>query len=1009
MRLSSLEVLAFLAALALLGSCEGGSMGCSGCSGCGMEPLPGDFPLDKRVENAAQVHVSGNALEFLENNYDPMIYRFFPNGLFLDIPEMTQDVEGIGTVDICPGGGCSVNLQVLNLSITPMPPSTIRLVMQMGMDIHDLPLRIRQGLLCSCWEDCNCSVDLNTADSGRPYDSFHANFIFDIDAATDYTKLRMSDSQVAEEIEDGDLSITNTNSCGLAPCNIASLGFVKGIIVDQITSSLKDSLEDPLNESMCRTCASGCPAGTSCEGENPEDACIYPDGTCVSIVLGLMGGMNAGSLLQAFSPTTSAVLDVLAAAGGYAATSGDPEAIDLGLFGGAEPAPASDCVRKAPVPCETGADCSPGYSCLEIAAPPVWLLPCRRCADGCPAGSSPRSGKPCQPDPDNPLEDFDPTQPCMNDDGSCVPILYCQDTAGRLQEFQPPGSQAVPVAEVLKTDQFTHCLYCETDEDCTAPYACDMYGVCTDNADPPACQTVTDPVMVVIGVSETFLRRALFGAASSGALCLEIPPGAIPQLSSETLVMAMPHIETLVWDPAPVVLVLRPTISSFSVARPELDAMDSPDIEVSDSPLLKVFMRDVSIDFYLWTEETYSRFLTATFDFSLGIDLFVKGGTITPILRNPEVSDVRAYNNDLLPFEDQALRNIIKGLVELAMGFVPGIDPIELPEIDMFRLSLPDGAAAHVRESGEDFLALYANLASAAAAPPPPPASPIEVDTSVALVGGFNPVVDLERGTAAMYDDPGGRPSFVVALSAHSPSILDRPVEYRTRLNGGPWSRWCRSETATIESYEFIFQGRHRLEAQARIVGEPETEDGSPASMELLVDGVPPWISGSISGTETLEVTVRDMVSRPEKITVSAMGTLSDGTASRLESTHGGASIDIGDPRLVSVEVRAVDEAGNESSRSFEIRGRPPVPEDTGSACMGCAAVGSRGDAGPGAAMALISFAVLVILLSRSTRRPRAWRAHSPRGDRPRPRTGRRSHPRRPLRGRLRRRARARA
>jgi hypothetical protein len=972
MKMSTVKVLALLLALTILGSCEGGSMGCSGCAGCEMEPIPGDFPLDKRVENAVQVHVTQNAIDFLESNYEPLIENFFPDGLFFEVPASTQDIGGIGTIDICPGGGCGVNLQVLNMAITPVPPKSLRAVIQVGVALYDLPLSIQPGLLCLCWEDCDCSVDFNTADSGRPYNSFETTLVFDIDTTTGYTKLAMQGSGIVDEIENDDLNITNSNFCGLAVCNIANLGFIKDLIIGQLTSSLSESLEGPFNEGMCRACGeSGCPAGSTCDGTTPEDTCIYGDGTCVPIILGMQGRMDVGGLLSAFSPGTQATVDLLAAAGGYAETSVDPEAIDLGLFGGLEPAPASDCARKAPTPCVTDTDCASGYTCRELTAVPNWLLPCQRCASGCPAGSTPRDEKPCVPNPEDPLEEYDPSQPCMREDDTCVPILYCQDAAGQVQTFTPPGSQVVPVAEILKTDQLTHCVYCETDENCTPPYTCDMYSVCTMEDEPGSCQTATDPVMMVIGLSETYLRRALLGAASSGALCLEIPPGTIPQLNSQLLVAALPPLENLVWDTAPVALVLRPTVSSFSVARPEFDAMDSPDIEVSDKPLLNVILRDVSIDFYIWTQETYSKFLTATFDLALGVDLLVRGGTITPIIRSPEVNDVRAYNNDLLQMEDEALRNTIKGLIELAMGFVPALDPIAVPEIEMFMLDLPDGAATHVQESGEDFLALYANLAVAPAEPPPPSPFPAEVETSLKLVESFNPKIDLSIGTAAMFSECDGRPTFVVAMSAVSPSEQDHCMEYRWRLNGGPWSRWSKNDTERIESYQFVFQGRHFLEVQARVWGAAETEDATPASLELVVDGIPPQIAAELKHDRTLAVSVSDLVSPPDRIAVEVRRTYHDGSSSGWQAADGDGEISIVDPRLMSVDIRAMDEVGNTSTETFEIRGRLPAPDPDASGCMDCAAAGSRSDGGLGAVLLILGLAgaVIVARMRRRTRR----------------------------------------
>ena len=48
----------------LIASCSGG--GCSGCGSCaGMTPLPGGFPADQAIENAASVRVSRPGLDFI--------------------------------------------------------------------------------------------------------------------------------------------------------------------------------------------------------------------------------------------------------------------------------------------------------------------------------------------------------------------------------------------------------------------------------------------------------------------------------------------------------------------------------------------------------------------------------------------------------------------------------------------------------------------------------------------------------------------------------------------------------------------------------------------------------------------------------------------------------------------------------------------------------------------------------------------------------------------------------
>src|SRR5437868_11543745 len=85
----------------LIASCSGG--GCSGCGGCaGTTPLPGGFPPDKAVTNAASVRVSRPGLDFLESNLPAIVTKAAsaPGGkLGIDVPEVDggkQQIADIG-------------------------------------------------------------------------------------------------------------------------------------------------------------------------------------------------------------------------------------------------------------------------------------------------------------------------------------------------------------------------------------------------------------------------------------------------------------------------------------------------------------------------------------------------------------------------------------------------------------------------------------------------------------------------------------------------------------------------------------------------------------------------------------------------------------------------------------------------------------------------------------------------------------------------------------------------
>src|ERR1043165_473705 len=89
-----------------IASCSGG--GCSGCSSCGgATPLPGGFPTDKAVENAASIRVSRPGLTFLEQNLGPIAADAMgaTNGVVkFEIPETKIDVPDAFCIGFTVGG-----------------------------------------------------------------------------------------------------------------------------------------------------------------------------------------------------------------------------------------------------------------------------------------------------------------------------------------------------------------------------------------------------------------------------------------------------------------------------------------------------------------------------------------------------------------------------------------------------------------------------------------------------------------------------------------------------------------------------------------------------------------------------------------------------------------------------------------------------------------------------------------------------------------------------------------
>ncbi len=921
----SLPIVLVMAASA----CDGGGLGCS-CMD--MQPIPGGYPRDRMVENAIQARLTPNAITFLESNVDSLVTMFVPEGLDFPIDPMTTSIDLVGDVEICQPSGCMAHIQLIGVDIIPTPPNVLRAVAQVhfwvdgNRDGH-MSVDIQPGLLCwlPCFgfSPCDCNVDFDTAASGAPYNTFALNVNFDVDDVTRFTGVSITDAGLTDTIETGDIGISSNSACGSVICSLASLDFIKGFFIDTLTSSLMDTLGSTLSEFTCRTCGdTGCPAGSTCDGGTPDDFCMYPDGTCVPMMLGMEGRMDVGSLLSSFSPSAEGEVDFLAAAGGYAAV--EMDGVDLGVLGGLSAVEHDACVHVMPVPCDTSTDCAPGYTCGYVPEEDVGLFTCRRCGLGCPAGSTP--SEKCLPDgPDD--TEYNPTAVCIDDaSGECVRIAYCTDTSGALQASAAPPRGPVHVADALKVDSFSHCRYCPTGTECTAPFACDAEGVCTDAGG--SCEMMTESVMAVVGVSETFLRNALFGFVDSGAAC-------------EEAYRESWRWDNVVWGTQPVAMVLKPRIAYYGNPSVELDRLDSPDVVLGDDTALTISLNNVTLDLYAWVEETYSRFETVSIDLTLGVDLEVHDNMLYPVIRDPKVVDVRVTNTDLLDDDRETLETLFGGVIEMAMGFLPPLEPIEIPELSGFVLRIPDGGITHVSEAGEDFLTLYAQLELAPPAPAPLATASSTAETTLEVVAARIPPVRPDMGTAEQYSKCE-KPEFEVGFGAtggrEDPAAAGRPYEYRYRVDGSWWSRWSRNETALVTRRSFVFQGKHMLEVQARVAGLPETEDPTPAATTLIVDGLGPAVEVT-RVRDTLEVRARDLVSPDEALTVS-WHLEGESTTHRLVPP---LALDVAGLEPGSrVVIEAVDEAGNMTTETYSIRGRPPGTGDT-SSCGSCMLSGREG------------------------------------------------------------------
>ncbi len=326
-------------------SCDGG--GCSGCAGCGVQPIPGAFPIDQRVANAAQVRLTSGGLDFLESNIGQIVQIATGGGpISFPIDETPQDVPVVGEVTLCPGGGCAAQLEIVSATIDPAEPNRLQVHLRLNIDSRNSAGERANIGLNVPGRDCNLNIDTRR---DRPHVGVVATIALantTQSARENYTRLVVENVAIAtgEGFEDADLRITVVPCtgflCDLEPhlCGLVELfGFVEDLLIEQVENQVSTIASTAINDQLCqRQGEFGCPTDTCASDGNADSVCYFdstaPGGTCtpsadcVPILLGTDGrGDLGGALLGGFSHGTHAYAQFLLAAGG------EGEAINQGM------------------------------------------------------------------------------------------------------------------------------------------------------------------------------------------------------------------------------------------------------------------------------------------------------------------------------------------------------------------------------------------------------------------------------------------------------------------------------------------------------------------------------------------------------------------------------------------------------------------------------------------------------------------------------------------------------
>ena len=434
-----------------------------------------------------------------------------------------------------------------------------------------------------------------------------------------------------------------------------------------------------------------------------------------------------------------------------------------------------------------------------------------------------------------------------------------------------------------------------------------------------------EPAHLALALAEPTLDQLGWAIFDGGMLCLGVGTSLSQQLESGLFSLVAPSLRNLTFPEtsAPLAIALRP--------------QQPPDFTVgvgADEPLLSVALPALEMDFYVFSHERYVRFATFRGDLTLPVDLVAEDGALVPMIGTPVVENPEVLNSDdLLTETPMNLARAIAGILEAFAGMIGGsIDPIALPEVAGVGLEVPDGGLTGIEQDGERALGIFARLApsSGAAALTAPVETAIEVRD-----------VQIDAGALALETWGDGRTRVELEVDARGP--LGVPYEYAVRVDGMGWSRWQRSPRFLLEDRVLLFEARHRIEARARVVGEPGSVDPTPAEATVIVDVQPPLVR-----LEDGRVIADDLVSG-DRLEVRFDGGAWEPYAERMDAR--GAE---------RVEVR--DEAGHVASATQGlIRGRANPSADAGCACRAAAPSDLAG--------ALPLLAVLALLRRRRGRR----------------------------------------
>ncbi len=300
------------------GSCGGG------CDGFEERPFPEEHYAET-MPHGAQVRVTSEGLDFVEQNVTNVVEEALPGGLSFCLPKETQsdpklcfpyvrDRSGYhmeGEQSVCtetdgmgnPVEGCQIDLTIESTEIRPVPNNGIEIDIIIGNLNQTIP--IEQSVLECDLTPFKQGGSVNDPATVRAV----VPITFNIDEMAPTKDLNIDVGQIKVNLDDVDFNLRGGFLCGTAT---VLRGLVRGLIDDLIRDELKKVVEEQVRANLCKSCAddaSLCPDNATCADDG---ICDYDNSDeCVPTTLGIEGRLGIGGLIGEFSQTPDANVDVM--------------------------------------------------------------------------------------------------------------------------------------------------------------------------------------------------------------------------------------------------------------------------------------------------------------------------------------------------------------------------------------------------------------------------------------------------------------------------------------------------------------------------------------------------------------------------------------------------------------------------------------------------------------------------------------------------------------------------